>query len=77
MNLLGKGLGSFKGLKLFSKFSAAPVTLVVSFGTEYLKIGYGRGSQGKFTIEGVAVESIEKNLNRLFSFWSAIESSSR
>ncbi len=60
MNLLEKGLGSFKGLKLFSKFSAAPVTLVVSFGTEYLKIGYGRGSQGKFTIEGVAVESIEK-----------------
>lgn len=60
MNLLEKGFGRFKGLKMFSKFSSAPVTLVVSFGTEHLKIGYGRGSQGKFTVEGVAVESIGK-----------------
>lgn len=60
MSLLGKGLGNFKGMKLFSKFSAAPVTLVVSLGTEYLKVGYGRGPLGKFTIEGVLVEHIEK-----------------
>ncbi|MEI7750947.1 MAG: PilN domain-containing protein [Candidatus Omnitrophota bacterium] len=62
MSLLEKkGLTSSKakGPNAFERFMPVPVTLVVSLGVEYLKIGCGRMSQGKFMIEGVAAEKIE------------------
>jgi Tfp pilus assembly PilM family ATPase/Tfp pilus assembly protein PilN len=42
------------------KFSPPALTLVVSLGTEALKIGHGRTTHGDFLIEGVAVEDITK-----------------
>jgi len=56
--LLGGG-SKTKGRNAFERFIPVPVTLVVSLSAEYLKIGCGRNSQGKFTIEGIVAEKIE------------------
>jgi Tfp pilus assembly protein PilN len=44
----------------FLKFSSPSVILVVSLGSEILKMGHGRATHGKFLIEGVAVEDVSK-----------------
>ena len=56
-NMSGKPPKSF--LSLF-KFSTPTVVLVVSLGSETLKMGHGRMAQGNFIIEGVAVEDVSK-----------------
>lgn len=48
-----------KGGSPLERFMPVPVTLVVSLGAEHLKIGSGRTSQGKFTIENVIAEKID------------------
>lgn len=60
MGLLGKGLGKLPAFNVLGKFSGAPVTLVISLGADYLKIGYARGASGKVSVEGVTAEGIEK-----------------
>ncbi|MBU9889677.1 MAG: hypothetical protein KTQ49_07405, partial [Candidatus Omnitrophica bacterium] len=57
---LVKKKGKAGGVRFFSKFTAAPVTLVVSLSAEFLKVGFARGPQGKLAIENVLVERIEK-----------------
>ncbi len=56
---LGGGSNKAKGLNAFERFMPVPVTLVLSLGSEYLKIGCGRMSQGKFTVEGIVAEKID------------------
>jgi hypothetical protein len=58
-SFLGGGSSKAKGRGALERFMPVPVTLVVSLGVEYLKIGCGRNIQGKFTIEGVVSERIE------------------
>ena len=56
-NMSGKQSKSFSNLL---KFSPASVILVVSLGSETLKMGHGRAAQGSFVIEGISVEDITK-----------------
>ncbi len=49
-----------KSFLKFMKFSAPSVTLVVSLGSEILKIGHGQMGPGGFLIEGVAAEDVSK-----------------
>ncbi|HOW59977.1 MAG TPA: pilus assembly protein PilM [Candidatus Omnitrophota bacterium] len=48
------------GFKAPLKFGASSITLVVCLGSEYLKIGHGRYSQGGVRVENLLVEKIEK-----------------
>jgi len=54
-----EGAGKGSGFNPLGKLSTAPVTLAVSLGAEYLKIGHGRNVQGKFCVENLVVEKIE------------------
>lgn len=60
VGVVGGALGKVRDSGLFGKYFSAPVVLAVSFGTDHVKIGHGRNFQGKFLIEGIALENIEK-----------------
>ncbi len=49
-----------RNLLNFLNFSPSSVTLAVSLGSDTLKMGHGRVVQGRFIIEGVAVEDVSR-----------------